>query len=58
MGNLGILIDFAMRESTISRRLGVKANVMLSQKAMVRYGLQNQICIPNARRLFKGLCAM
>ena len=59
VGDMDILIDFVMNESTISRRLGVKTNVMLSQKAIVRYGLQNQICIPNVRRLevFKSLCA-
>ncbi|KAF2573858.1 hypothetical protein F2Q70_00001770 [Brassica cretica] len=59
VGDLDILIDFVMTESTISRRLGVKTNVMLSQKVIVRYGLQNQICIPNVRRLtvFKSLCA-
>ncbi|KAF2545843.1 hypothetical protein F2Q70_00020385 [Brassica cretica] len=36
VGDMDILIDFVMNESTISRRLGVKTNVMLSQKAIVR----------------------
>ncbi|KAF2555201.1 hypothetical protein F2Q68_00013967 [Brassica cretica] len=37
VGDMDILIDFVMNESTISRRLGVKTNVMLSQKAIVRF---------------------
>ena len=59
VGDLDIPIDFVMSESTISKRFGVKTNFMLSQKVIVRYGLQNQICIPNVRRLtvFESLCA-
>ncbi|KAF2578766.1 hypothetical protein F2Q68_00005413 [Brassica cretica] len=43
VGELDILIDFVMNKSTISRRLGVKTNVMLSQKAIVRRCVNTEV---------------
>ena len=59
VADMGILVEFSMSESTISRKLGMKTNFILSQEAIVRYVLQNQICIPNVKRLtlLKSLCA-